>query len=377
MTGMSLYIKDQKKSEVWIRELSALQKTSGYAIGQEVALVTDVLYPIILVDAQSNDWQKWVETLDRSGKSVILVLEEGAPVPSRDDFSLIDDVIQLPFRMLDLASKWRAHQQRIQLHQLEEELRHSQMAIGEASQLLEQIQKAHSPQRFSNLKGIRVQSRHLSGLKPGGDYFDIFESDRKDFLNILVADSSSYGLSSALLGAILSSSAKIANDAHMSPMQWVNAISSEIKKTISKEDELSLFFARLNRIDFSLHYTLCGAVEVFKMSQNGEIEWFEKTAGKISSQQENLQHAEKVVRLNPKDRILIVTDGFVHGLGGLESLKQLLQQKKEQDAFHTINELGFLIKSKLKEGETFPGEDCSAMVIDVESRVLRLAPTGS
>lgn len=384
MIGISLLVHDSQKKQQWIEEIEVLQKTSGYAIGQEVCGVEDGLYELILVDASHPRWQDWVSTLDREGKSVILVLDEHAAIPTRDDFQWVDDVIQLPFKVLNLASQWRAHHLRKQNLNLMNEMTQSQEVIEQASRFLEQIQKSQSPQRFTQLKGIKVQSKHLSGLKPGGDYFDIFESDKKDYVNILVADSSSYGLSSALLGTILSSSARIANDAHISPHQWVKAIYGELQKTVTRQDHLSLFFGRLNRIDFSLSYALMGSVEVLKLSPSGENQVFEKTGEALRLQNtdgtqegtQSLEPSEKRVYLQPKDRLLLVTDGFVHGVGGLESLTQVLNDKKEQDAFYTINELGYLIKSKLRAGESFPGEDCSAMIVDVESRVLRLAPTG-
>ena len=78
--------------------------------------------------------------------------------------------------------------------------------------------------------------------------------------------------------------------------------------------------------------------------------------------------------MNPKDRLVLLSDGFVNGVGGEFNLQKIFHERIEQDPFSLVNELSFQIKSKLLASDAFPGEDCSAIVIDIESRVLRLAP---
>jgi len=63
-------------------------------------------------------------------------------------------------------------------------------------------------------------------------------------------------------------------------------------------------------------------------------------------------------------------------VGGEFHLHKIIQERLGQDPFDLVNELSFQIKAKLNPGETFPGEDCSAIVIDIDQPGLRLAPTG-
>src|SRR3989344_1967674 len=65
------------------------------------------------------------------------------------------------------------------------------------------IQQALIPQRFSQVHGLKVMHKYLSGLKSGGDYLDFFEFEDKTHIGILMSDSSGYGLSSAFLSVIL------------------------------------------------------------------------------------------------------------------------------------------------------------------------------
>jgi hypothetical protein len=360
----------------WVSEIKSFQRRGGNAIGNEVHSFHDQICTIVLVDTRRKGWQSIISDLDRDGKSILLVIEESEFVPSATDLELVDDVLVYPFRMAELLSKYRGHHERALQADLIEETILAHGDLQAANEVLERIVHAKTPKRFEGIKGVQIMSRHMSGLKPGGDYFDVFESERKDFVNILLCDSSSYGLSSALLGMMLSSAARIASDAKMSTADWIKAIYEELKTTLGEKEHLSIFFGRINRVDFSLHYQLFGSIEAFVVEKGGECHSLEKHGGRISAMNAPEEGFEKVIHLSPKDRIVLLSDGFVNGVGGEFYLQKVFHQKLEQEPFHLINELSYQIKSKLIPGETFPGEDCSAIVIDVESRVLRLAPVG-
>jgi len=299
----------------------------------------------------------------------LLVVEENELLPDTRDLKWVDDLIVTPFRLVELLSKYRGHFER-------EVTLEAQNEMEKTNEVLERILAAKTPRRFTGLKGIKVSSKHLSGLKPGGDYFDLFESDKKDYVNILLADSSSYGLSSVLLGMVLSNSARIANETQLRSSDWIQSIYADLKVALGENESLSLFFGRLNRRDFTLHYQLFGSIEAYQVSKDGECKPFERHGKKITANDPPLAGDEAVMILNPKDRLVLLSDGFVNGVGGQAHLNQVFQKQIEKDPFLLVNELSYRIKSKLVDGETFPGEDCSAIVLDIENRVLRLAPTG-
>ena len=378
--GWSVYTKDSKLEQSWISELRVLQRSAGDALGNRVNSVREQINPLILIDPKNDAWKAWVQNLNREEVTLFLVLDEKDFLPDANYLAKVDDVIVYPFRMAELLSKCKNHHVMKKMKQEQneafDEVKQATEVIQKSNEVLNRILTLKTPQRFSGIKGIQVMSRHLSGLKPGGDYFDVFESERRDFVNILLVDSSSYGLSSALLGMILSSSAKMANDASMNAGAWIRAIYQELKVVLGEHEHLSVFFGRLNRRDFSLHYQLYGSVEVFKVGKEGSTQSLEKQGKRIQGVSEPNYQMEKVISLNPKDRLVLLTDGFVNGVGGEFQLQKIFHDKIEQEPFAIVNELAYQIKSKLKPGETFPGEDCSAIVIDIENRVLRLAPTG-
>ncbi len=373
---LSLYVRNQEIENAWRADLRAHLKAIEENRGFQVVSARDEIGEIVLVDAEKKDWKDWVKGLSREGKSVVLVLDQSQILPSADSLAYVDDLIVSPFRTAELISLLRHHHQKLAMEALMIESSQVISDANAANTLLERILLEKTPRRFSGIKGIQVMSRHLSGLRPGGDYFDVFESEKKDFVNFLLVDSSNYGISSALLGMVLSSSARIASSAEHSPAHWVRAIFTEIKTALGDSGHFSIFFGRLNRRDFSLHYQLHGSIESYLIHQSGRGSRLRKHGPEITSNSEPKDLEEYVIQLEPKDRLVLLSDGFVNGSGGESNLERLFCEKQEQDPFFLVNELSFQIKEKLSPGDVFPGEDCSAVVIDIEKRVLRLAPVG-
>jgi hypothetical protein len=358
---------DKSKERQWRMELEILARGMNGLFDGLNALLIDCRYPA---------WQHSISETDRKSKWVILVAEEQDFLPDARDLSLIDDILIYPFRLGELISKVRHASIARQLKELQQEVGVTQGQVLESAQALEAMLETKSPRRFEGIRGLKVMSRHLTGLKPGGDYFDVFESEKKDFVNVLLCDSSSYGLSSALLGMILSSSARLASDSSMNTGDWIRAMYQELKSSLGQGEHLSVFYGRINRRDFSLTYQMYGTVEAFVVERAGECHPLEKSGARISGMSAPTDSFERKIHLNPKDRLVLLSDGFVRGAGGEFYLHKIFHEKSGQDPFRLVNELAFQIKSKLTENETFPGEDCSAIVIDVENNVLRLAPTG-
>ena len=373
---ISLQVRDPSREAVWKSELKTLLRSLKGEGAFRVSSFRDEPSDFVLIDAAHPSWRDWARDFDREGKSLVLGVEEAEFLPSGSDLELVDDVLVHPFRAAEVMSVLRHHFKKMETEQVMEESLAALKDLQEANAAVERILMEKTPKRFTGLKGIRVMSKHLSGVKPGGDYFDVFESEKKDFANFLLVDSSSYGVSAALLGVLLSSSAKLSGSQQVSPFQWIRTIHEELKSTLGEEGHFSIFLGRLNRRDFSLHYQLYGSIEVFLVNREGMSTALEKNGDPIDSRFDAGSEGEKVVVLQPKDRLVLLSDGFVAGSGGRSRLTGLFKDQLEQDPFSLVTELAFQIKSQLSPGETFPGEDCSAIVIDIEGRVLRLAPTG-
>ncbi len=77
------------------------------------------------------------------------------------------------------------------------------------------------------------------------------------------------------------------------------------------------------------------------------------------------------LNLEPQDRALMVSDGFIEGLGGESELQMVLSQPAAK-AEALLNDLAWRIRKGLSD-EELPAQECTALWLDVDSNVIRLA----
>ncbi|MBI2607033.1 MAG: serine/threonine-protein phosphatase [Deltaproteobacteria bacterium] len=238
------------------------------------------------------------------------------------------------------------------------------------------IQQALIPQRFSQVHGLKVMHKYLSGLKSGGDYLDFFEFGDKAHIGILMSDSSGYGLSSAFLSVILRIAMKLTKDEARSPSQTIAKVFEELQLTMKPTEHLSIFYGIFNRKTFALSFTGAGSIRFLVQSGAGGVE---SSISDFSMHPVPLEKNKSVrltdneVTIHPGDRIVVMSDGFYEPFGGDETLKKTLAQSFGEEPLAFINECAYHVKKTFEPGEDMPAQDCSVMVIDVEKRAMRLA----
>jgi hypothetical protein len=77
------------------------------------------------------------------------------------------------------------------------------------------------------------------------------------------------------------------------------------------------------------------------------------------------------ITLEPEGRLALISDGFVESAGGPAAALAILQEFRLREPADFVNELVFRVKSKLTEEADMPAQDCTAVVLDVDARVLR------
>src|SRR4051812_41405665 len=108
--NLTVLAQDAKSEFGWMRELQdALAGLSEV----KLAFSTDRRNPgdITFIDARLSDLDEVLAGLDREGRAVFLVVEEGAPVPEALSDGRVDDVLVHPFRSLEALGKLRHYQQ--------------------------------------------------------------------------------------------------------------------------------------------------------------------------------------------------------------------------------------------------------------------------
>jgi len=333
---------------------------------------------ILMIDSSHPDLKKLLSQIDRHGRSVFLIWTDDSQnfdwdAPTSEK---VDDLILYPFRRIEIQSKFRLHQHlRLwsevgELHRSFDELL---KALDEDVQLAERLQKARLPNRYPAVRGLNIRSRYLAGLK-GGDHFDLAESKDTSKISILMSDSSSYGLSSAFLSALMRMTLKLSRDEARSAVDTVKLISDELVLGLKEKDRLALFYGVLNRKDFRLRYLHLGGSGFLHARKGKGFEIHASQGDPLSLANADVsRYSENEVILEPEDRIVLLSDGFIEACGGLIEAKALVDPLRDKDSADLTNELVFRVKRKMVDPDDLPPQDCTVLVFDVDAKLLRLA----
>jgi serine phosphatase RsbU (regulator of sigma subunit) len=335
---------------------------------------------LVFIDSRHPRLDQVVREIPREGRSLVLLHSEGEALPAAFAEGRVDDLLLFPLRSLELLSKLRQHEQmRLweQVSRMNEALSGVIERLREDMSVAERLQKARLPVRFPEIKGFKVTSRYLAGLKSGGDYFDLAESSDGRQLALILTDSSSYGLSSAVVSSIVRVASRLSVEQSRSVRELVRAFYEELLTPLGPSDRLSLFYGVLSRKDYVLRYLNLGSSRAFHRSGGGKFTVLASQGGPLSQGSRHslgsvpLQEAS--VSLAPSDRLVLVSDGYLELLGGEDQARELLDRFAEKPAEDLLNELAFQMKSRLANPrEELPAQDSSALVFDVDGKVMRL-----
>jgi serine phosphatase RsbU (regulator of sigma subunit) len=370
----------QASEENWCKQLRSALDVAGMR-GAQVAPGTgaEELGQVIFLDASWPGHEAALESLDRRGRAVFLIVPEGAEVPLALQSGKVDDVLVHPFRALEVLSKVRHYQQILnweEVSRLNASFSELVTSLHEDLQLAERLQKGRLPMRFPELKGFRAHSRYLAGMRSGGDYFDIAESKDGSQLSIVLSDSSSYGLSSAVLSSLMRVSLKLSTEQSRSSVEMLRKIHEDLMSTLSPKDRLSMFYGVLFRRENRLRFVNLGSSCAFYAHGDEPFRQLASQAGPLVRDQGFPSVEEAELRLAPLDRLVLVSDGFIEAAGGAEPMCELLDGFRKRESVEALNELVYRVKSKFTEPDDLPEQDCTALILDVDSRVIQLAPSG-
>jgi hypothetical protein len=338
---------------------------------------------VIFVDGLTPNLEYVLESLDRAGRAVFLIASESAAgnghAAQWSDLissGKVDDALVFPFRALEIQSKLR-HYQQILMWEEVTRLNSSFSGLIERLQedlrLAERLQKSKSPIRFPEVRGFKVTSRYLAGMRSGGDHLDLAESKSGNQLSIVLADSSSYGLSSSLLSVLMRVAMKLSQEEVRSCEDTVRRIHEELLLTLNDKDKLSLFYGIISRKDYCLRYVNLGTSTAFYAQPGQNFRALPSQGEQIMRASSGLpkQDFQAELPLEPQGRLALISDGFLEVMGGEAQVLKALNQYRDVESADFLNELVFQLKSKFDAPDDLPAQDCTAVLLDVDSRILR------
>lgn len=374
ISQLTVLAKDTPTELRWAKEL---QKAVHGLAEAEITCASEAqeLAPIVFIDGTVPDLNSILGRMDRKGRAFFLIMKEDAGIPAALVDNKVDDVLIFPFRPLEVFGKLRQFQQILLWEEVSKLNTSFSDMIGRFHldlELAERLQKSRVPVRFDDIRGFHIQNRYLAGIKSGGDYFDIAESRDGSQISVLLSDSSSYGLSSAVLSVLMRVAMKLSSDETRSCRETVRKIHQEIKLMLNAKEHLSLFYGVVSRRDYRMRFLNLGTACAFYASPEGMFAELPVQGEAIRQKSGLPEAAEGEVILLPESRLVLLSDGFVEAAGGPQATVELLNRFRKKGGVDTLNEFAFKVKSQFKESEDMPAQDCTGLVFDIDARVMRV-----
>ncbi len=379
---LSVLSMDPSAEESWATDLKiALRGVSDVSVERFPKGSANDPGQVVFVDGSSEQALRNLgvnlERFDRRGRAVFLIVREGTPMPQALLDGQVDDVLVHPFRALEVVGKLHHYQRLMMWNEvtvLNASLSELISGLHEDLELATRMQKFKSPTRFPDIKGFRISQRYLAGMRSGGDHFDLAESRDSSQVSMLLSDSSSHGLSSAVLSTLMSVALKLSSDETRSSRDTVQRILEELQVTLSEKDRLSLFYGVVSRKDYRLRYLNLGNSRAFLSSGGALFKELALQGGPITRTEGLQVGSEAEVALSPGDRLVLLSDGFIEAAGGSSPVGRLLDRYRGKEAADSLNELVFAVKSHFTDPDDMPEQDCTGAIFDIDANLIRLAP---
>jgi hypothetical protein len=378
---LSLYAANASKEQVWSKDLSFILEGIN-EIQVELGGQNQECGQIVFLDGAHRDLDQTLASIDRKGRAIFLILEQTSEIPASFLEGKVDDILVTPFRPLEVLSKIHHFEKILMWNEVVDMNASFSEAIHKMSEdlgLAERLQKAKQPKRFQAIKGFRVSNHYLVGLRSGGDYFDLADSSDGSNLSVVLTHSTSYGLSSSILSALMRVTLKLSAEQMGKAgvvTETVKHVYDDLLLTLGDKAQLSLFYGTISRSEQVLRFLNVGTAAVFYAEPGDDFKALPTQGGAMSKNQVFVQLSEHELRLSPHGRLALISHGFVSALGSLEDVGRILSQFRQKDAIDAVNELTFQVKSKFTEAGGMPAQDCTAMIFDVDSRVIKLTKPG-
>lgn len=293
---------------------------------------------------------------------------------------VLDDVLEAPLGALS----WSAHcvhwEESLALRQVQgvsRELQSTLQNLHRDLEVVERLQRARAPKRFESVGGIAIAQRYLAGARSGGDHFDLAQSKDARTVSMVLTDASSYGLSSAVLSALVRVSLVLSKEGIRSAQETLTLLRGELLEALSPKDSLSVIYGVLSRRDYSFRYVHQGSSQLYYCDRAAGGVWIqlESHGDALRAGGTETAFREQCVMLAPGSRLLLLSDGFVEGVGGDQETKKLLQSLRLEESEKLVTELVYQVKKRFPEEDEMPVQDCTVAVLDIPSRLLREIPS--
>ena len=249
-----------------------------------------------------------------------------------------------------------------QIRQAQIELALSQKEIA----IAQQIQAGLAPTEPIKNDHFEITGICLPANKVGGDYYDFFfRTDTR--LDIVIADVSGHSIGAGLFMVETRSALRVQNNPAVTPAQTLGILNNYLFADLNKSDYfITLFYLQVDIAQQQISYANAGHPPPLLFSRSQQTLQELDADGLIVGVKQNVQFAEKTLKLKAGDVILFYTDGLIEAESqtqeffGLERVKTILLQNNHLPAQSIITAI-FAALQQYCESMTFV-DDISLMV---------------
>jgi sigma-B regulation protein RsbU (phosphoserine phosphatase) len=248
--------------------------------------------------------------------------------------------------------------------------------LGGELKLAALIQQSLVPTEIPAIPGFEFSTKFVASPLIGGDYFDIFEMQDKMKFGVLMAHSSGHGMASLFMSVLLKLTTQIEAKKGLEPDEVFKHMAKEIQQNIKESDSANVFYAVINRRDYSLNFSCSGSVQAYAYNYaHDKLVRLDSTQSPIGKKSK-LDFKVEMISLEPRDKLILTTDGVAKAKNktekefGEEKLHQLILKDPRVSCHDLRNEILFQT-SKWADGQDYP-QDISVLIMEVKDKVIRL-----
>jgi phosphoserine phosphatase RsbU/P len=220
-------------------------------------------------------------------------------------------------------------------------------ALDREIQSVGEIQRSLLPRELPSIEGFQIATHYQTSARAGGDYYDFFPLDERDW-GVFIADVSGHGTPAAVLMAITHAIAHTRPGAPKPPGALLEYLNQHLARSYTASGTfVTAFYASIDPQRRRLAYSTAGHNPP-RLLRQGRVLSLDQGGGLPLGIDEGERYAESAMGLEKGDLMLLYTDGITEAMApadpsgsrelfGVERLDDILTRSAD-DTVETVVE---------------------------------------
>jgi sigma-B regulation protein RsbU (phosphoserine phosphatase) len=217
--------------------------------------------------------------------------------------------------------------------------------LAEEMKLGREIQMSLLPRKAPIVAGLNVQGLMQPAREIGGDYYDFITLPNKNNISIVIGDVSGKGVAAGLFMAMAKTAIHTLSQEETSPMRILVRTNHILNQHIGGQKFMTLLYLMWRPNTATLTYSSAGHERILLYrDETSDVEII-KSGGFMLGMIEDIEVflEEKDIKLKPRDKILLYTDGVTEAQNsaeeqyGMKRLREAFKKHSSKSALELMN----------------------------------------